>query len=82
MKRHGDNVMAVACMLEDHPMVEEVYYPRLDSHPDRNMAESTFRYGRYCKEDCEYMSQTYGGVISFVVTGEDDGKALSRARNN
>ena len=27
------------------------------------------------------MSQTYGGMISFVVTGKDDGKALRRARN-
>ena len=27
------------------------------------------------------MSQTYRGVISFVVTGEDDDEALCRARN-
>ena len=46
MQRHGDNKMAVARMLEDHPMVTEVYYPRLDSHPDRDMEDSTFRSGR------------------------------------
>ena len=56
-------------------MVAEVYYPGLDSHPDRDMADSTFRSGRYCEEDREYMSQTYGGMISFVVTGEDDDEA-------
>ena len=45
------------------------------------MADSTFRSGRDCEEDREYMSQTYGGMISFVVTGEDDDKALHRDRN-
>ena len=32
-------------------------------------------------EDHEYMSQTYGGIISFVVTGKDKDEALDRARN-
>ena len=81
MQRHGENAMDVTRMLEDQPTVSEVYYPGLDSHPDRNMAESTFRSSRDCKEDREYMSQTYGGVISLVVTGEDDNEALCRARN-
>ena len=45
------------------------------------MVYSKFRSGRDCEDDCEYMSQTYGGVISFVVTGEDDDEALRRARN-
>ena len=35
MQRHGENVMAVARMLEDNTMVAEVYYPGLESHPDR-----------------------------------------------
>ena len=68
-------------MLEDHPIVAEVYYPGLDSHPDRNMADSTFRSGRDCEEDFEYISQTYRELMSFVVTGEDDDEALRRARN-
>ena len=45
------------------------------------MVYSKFRSGRDCEDDCEYTSQTYGGVISFVVTGEDDDEALRRARN-
>ena len=64
--------MAVARMLEDHPMVAEVYYPGLDSHPDREMAESAFQSGRDCEEDREYMYQTYGRMISFVVMGKDN----------
>ena len=32
MQRHGENAMAVARMLEDHPVVVGVYYPGLDSH--------------------------------------------------
>ena len=74
-------MMDVARILEDHPMVAEVYYPRMDSRPDRDVADSTFRYGRYCEEDHEYMSQTYGGMISFVVTGEYYDEALRRASN-
>ena len=42
MQRHGENAMAMARMLEDHPMVAEVYYPVPDSHPDRDMAELAF----------------------------------------
>ena len=67
-------------MLEDQPIVVEVYYPRLDSHPDRDMADSTFRSGRDCKENSKHMSQTYKGTIFFVVMGQDDEEALHRAR--
>ena len=81
MQRHRENAIAVERMLEDHSMVAEVYYPRLDSHPDRYMAESTFQFGRNCEEDRKYMSQTHRGMISFVVTGEDDNEVLRRARN-
>ena len=45
--------MSVARILEDHPMVVEVFYPVLDSYLDRDMADSTFQYGRYCMEDHE-----------------------------
>ena len=45
------------------------------------MADSTFQSGRDCEEDHEYISQTYGGMISFVVMVKDDGKALRRDMN-
>ena len=61
MKRHGENAIAVARMMEDHSMVLEVYYTRLESHPDMHMADSMFQSSRNYEEDREYISQTYGG---------------------
>ena len=43
--------MSVTRMLEDDPMMAEVYYSRLDSHLDRDMSDSTFRSGRDCEEE-------------------------------
>ena len=45
------------------------------------MVDSTFQSSRDCDEDREYMSQTYGWMISFVVTGEDNDETLCRASN-
>ena len=53
----------------------------MDSHLDRDMADSTFRSVKDCEQDQEYMFQTYSWIISFVFTGEDDDEALRRARN-
>lgn len=78
MQRHGENALKVAKMLEEHPMVAAVYYPGLDSHPDRYLADSIFRSGR--DDDDDDVIQTYGGMISFVTVGEGD-EALRRARN-
>jgi len=74
MLRHGQNAIGVARMLEQHAMVAQVFYPGLDSHPDRAMADDCFNSGH---EDAE---QTYGGMIAFVVAGEGE-EALRRARN-
>jgi len=78
MQRHGENAIKVARMLDEHPMVAETFYPGLDSHPDRALADSIFRSGRDSDDD-EYI-QTYGGMISFITIGEGD-EALRRARN-
>eukprot|EP00546_Thalassionema_frauenfeldii_P006926 CAMPEP_0178921392 /NCGR_PEP_ID=MMETSP0786-20121207/15538_1 /TAXON_ID=186022 /ORGANISM="Thalassionema frauenfeldii, Strain CCMP 1798" /LENGTH=477 /DNA_ID=CAMNT_0020595571 /DNA_START=225 /DNA_END=1658 /DNA_ORIENTATION=- len=78
MQRHGENALKVAKMLEKHPMVAAVYYPGLDSHPDRYLADSIFRSGR--DDDDDDVIQTYGGMISFVTVGEGE-EALRRARN-
>jgi cystathionine beta-lyase/cystathionine gamma-synthase len=66
-------------MLDEHPMVAETFYPGLDSHPDRSMADGIFRSGRDSDEDDD-IPQTYGGMISFIVQGEGE-EALRRARN-
>lgn len=78
MQRHGENAIKVARMLDEHPMVAQTFYPGLDSHPDRAMADGIFRSGR--DSDDEEYQQTYGGMISFITIGEGD-EALRRARN-
>mmetsp|Transcript_42267 Transcript_42267/g.62660 ORF Transcript_42267/g.62660 Transcript_42267/m.62660 type:complete len:523 (-) Transcript_42267:220-1788(-) len=80
MQRHGENAMKVAKMLEAHPMVAETFYPGLDSHPDRYLADSIFSSGRDVDSDDDEVKQTYGGMISFITLGEGE-DALRRARN-
>ncbi len=57
MDRHGENALAVAQFLADHPKVAEVIYPGLESHPQHALAERQMRNG--------------GGMISFFVQGGD-----------
>jgi cystathionine gamma-synthase len=38
MRSHGENAERVARMLADHPAVERVYYPWLESHPGHEIA--------------------------------------------
>jgi cystathionine gamma-synthase len=57
MKQHNENGMAVAQFLEDHPRVERVYYPGLESHPYHEIAKETMR--------------GYGGLVTFNVKDAD-----------
>ena len=57
MQRHNDNGQAVAEFLENHPRVERVYYPGLESHPTHEIAKSQMR--------------GYGGLITFTVKDAD-----------
>ena len=57
MQRHNDNGLAVARFLEDHPRVERVFYPGLESHPYYETARSTMR--------------GYGGLVTFEVRDAD-----------
>lgn len=34
MEKHQENALRIAKYLQEHPMVEEVYYPGLEDHPD------------------------------------------------
>lgn len=55
MERHNQNALAVARFLEEHPMVDSVYYPGLASHPQHHLAG---------------MQMTgYGGLITFELKG-------------
>jgi methionine-gamma-lyase len=83
MQRHGENAIKVARMLDEHPLVQSTFYPGLDSHPDRALADDIFRSGRdddHEDSDDDLPPQTYGGMISFIVAGEGE-EALRRARN-
>jgi cystathionine gamma-synthase len=53
--RHNENAMKVARFLEDHPAVEQVYYPGLESHPQHELARRQMR--------------GFGGMLSFSLVG-------------
>jgi cystathionine beta-lyase/cystathionine gamma-synthase len=55
MDRHGENALAVAQFLADHPAVTDVAYPGLESHPQHAVAARQMRNG--------------GGMVSFFVRG-------------
>jgi cystathionine gamma-synthase len=57
MQRHNENGLAVARFLSEHPRVERVYYPGLESHPYHEVAKRTMR--------------GYGGLVTFLVKGAD-----------
>lgn len=68
MEAHQRGALAVAHMLEEHPEVERVYYPGLESHPQHELAKR---------------QQTgFGGMLSFDVRGgrEAAERMLSRLR--
>ena len=57
VERHSTNAAAVAEFLGNHPKVEWVIYPGLDSHPTRSNAQATLT------------GKGYGGVVVFGVKG-------------
>jgi cystathionine gamma-synthase len=59
VERHNTSALALARRLEEHPKVEQVWYPMLESHPDHAMA-STYLRGA-------------GGVIAFDLGSLDAG---------
>lgn len=56
MDAHCRNALTIAQWLQQHPAVEEVIYPALDSHPQRQLA-------------MQQMNGQGGGIISIVVKG-------------
>ncbi|MFP4143045.1 MAG: trans-sulfuration enzyme family protein, partial [Thermoplasmata archaeon] len=58
MKKHSENAMRIAEFLQDHPEVERVYYPGLETHPGHEIAK-------------EQMN-SFGGMLSFQVKGDKD----------
>lgn len=66
MERHCENALALAQWLSQHPKVEKVIYPGLETHPQYALAK-------------EQMHQ-YGGMISMVVAGGLEGAKRFLAR--
>ncbi len=56
MKKHSENALTVAQFLESYELVERVWYPGLESHPQYELANSIFENG-------------FSGVISFELDG-------------
>jgi len=67
MDRHVENTLALAKWLEQHPKVESVNYPGLESSPSYENAK-------------KYLPKGAGGVLSFVVKG--DKEAANQVVNN
>lgn len=59
MAAHNSNALAVAQFLEQHPAVERVYYPGLESHPQHALAK-------------QQMVGGFGGMLSFEMKGGYD----------
>ncbi len=59
MDRHVQNAMAVAAFLEEHPKVDWVAYPGLESSPYHTLAN-------------KYLPQGPGSVFSFGLSGEGE----------
>lgn len=62
MQRHCENGAVVARFLQDHPKVEKVYWPGLESHPDHALAKRQMR--------------GFGGMLSFLPKTGTYGEAL------
>jgi len=59
VERQSASALKIGRYLADHPAVEEVFYPGLESHPQHAVAR--------------HQMSAFGGVLSFMVKGEFDG---------
>jgi cystathionine beta-lyase/cystathionine gamma-synthase len=64
MEKHCENARRVAAFLEEHPAVEQVLYPGLESHPHHELAR-------------RQMSD-FGGMVSFLAHSEEDALAICK----
>ncbi len=58
MRAHSQQAEQLAEFLQQHPRIERVYYPGLESHPQHALARR--------------QQKAFGGVVSFVVSGGRD----------
>jgi cystathionine beta-lyase/cystathionine gamma-synthase len=62
MRKHCENARAVAGFLEEHPKVEQVLFPGLESHPGHETAKRQMG--------------DFGGMVSFLTESEEEAVAL------
>jgi cystathionine beta-lyase len=53
MQRHCENAQSIAEFLINHPLVDKVYYPGLEIHPNHEIAKKQMK--------------NFGGMISFTL---------------
>ncbi len=63
MRQHCANARTIAGMLQEHPAVEQVFYPGLSTHPNHEVA-------------ARQMPKGFGGMVSFTMAA---GEAAARA---
>jgi len=66
MQRHCENGEKIAQFLSEHPRIDKVFYPGLKQHPGHEVAAAQMR--------------GFGGMVSFVLKGEDLKDALQVLR--
>ncbi|MEO6050521.1 MAG: PLP-dependent aspartate aminotransferase family protein [Pyrinomonadaceae bacterium] len=66
MERHNSNALKIANMLGDHPKVEAVFYPGLESHPNHEIAR-------------RQMPGGFGGMIGLDLGSIEAGKTFANA---
>tara|TARA_B110000285_G_C15141751_1_gene631250 strand:+ start:2320 stop:3462 length:1143 start_codon:yes stop_codon:yes gene_type:complete len=57
MERHCENGEKIANFLNDHPLIDTVYWPGLESHPNHEIAKNQMK--------------DFGGMLSFNLVGDD-----------
>ena len=57
IQRHCENGVKVAHFLKNHPLVDEVYWPGFEDHPNHHIAKSQM--------------SNFGGMVSFTLKGDD-----------
>ena len=62
MKQHGISALAIAQFLQDHPLVDKVFYPGLTTHPNHEIAK--------------IQSKGFGGIVSFTLQEDTQEAAL------
>src|SRR5690606_38637809 len=60
--RHSTNALQIAQWLEDHPAVERVLYPGLESHPQHDLAQRQMRH--------------FGGMMSIILESEQAAREM------